>query len=297
MGSWGAGLYSSDLALDLRGTFAVLARLPLDGTRIVEIVSEMMPDAASDPANEEHPVFWIVVADQLHRRGIACEPARRKALELLAAGADESMQRALGMSEANLRKRAKSISEVRARLETLPLPPRCKPIAKPQTLVMDAGVAYAFPTCKGQPWNPYVNPARDQKLYRWTQDAWGALVVLDRGLAFDYLAWYRIAVSQHDFEQRPVLDDLWDAPWMRGGLAACTPAHVKRMQLQPVGDVQIDRAAFESAFGALVPATGAAVADSSIWNYMIVTSSRASDLANFLPSHQRTVPLRRFASP
>jgi hypothetical protein len=294
MGTWGAGLYSCDLALDLRDTIGALVRLPFDGRQILEVVSETVPEAADDASNEEHTVFWLVVADQFHRRGIDCAEVRRRALELIASGKDESVHRELGMSAASLRKRVKSTAELRTRLETLSLPPRPRPIQRPQALIMDAGEVYAFPTCKGQVWNPYVNPGNHPS-YKWTQDAWGALLVIDRGLAFGFLAWYRIVLTQRELGEKPTLQSLGSVPWMSGGFGACSPTHFKRMQLERIGDLRIDRGALEATFGPLQHVSGAAVADSSIANYMNILSKHADGLGNFWPKSQHPAQLRRFA--
>jgi hypothetical protein len=54
MGTWGAGLYSGDLAMDLRGTIGAVARLPFDSDRLVEILCESEAGAANNPDDEEH---------------------------------------------------------------------------------------------------------------------------------------------------------------------------------------------------------------------------------------------------
>lgn len=54
MGVWGAGLYSSDFAMDLCSTIGAVARLSFDGDRLVEILSETAPTAAGNPDDEQH---------------------------------------------------------------------------------------------------------------------------------------------------------------------------------------------------------------------------------------------------
>jgi len=49
MGTWGAGLYSADMALDLRATIGALLRLPFDEQRIVQVLCDGEQKAASDP--------------------------------------------------------------------------------------------------------------------------------------------------------------------------------------------------------------------------------------------------------
>ena len=73
MGVWGSGLYSGDFALDLRSTIGAVCRLPFDSDRLLEVLCESEPDAAFDGNNEDHTTFWLLVADQFARRGIACD--------------------------------------------------------------------------------------------------------------------------------------------------------------------------------------------------------------------------------
>ena len=68
MGTWGTRLYSGDFAMDLRSTIGAVARLPFDGDRLVEILCEAEPGAANNSNDEEHTIFWLVVADQFARR-------------------------------------------------------------------------------------------------------------------------------------------------------------------------------------------------------------------------------------
>jgi hypothetical protein len=47
MGTWGVGLYAGDFAMDLRSTIGAVACLPFDSDRLVEILCESEPTAAS----------------------------------------------------------------------------------------------------------------------------------------------------------------------------------------------------------------------------------------------------------
>ncbi|HLJ42928.1 MAG TPA: hypothetical protein VKT12_01825 [Candidatus Binataceae bacterium] len=116
MGTWGTGLYSGDLAMDLRSTIAAVARLPFEGDRLAEIVCATEPGVANNPDDEEHTVFWLVVADQFARRAIGCARVREKALAIIDDGADLAMHAKRGMSSADLRKRQKMLAEVRERV-------------------------------------------------------------------------------------------------------------------------------------------------------------------------------------
>src|SRR5205814_1948662 len=105
MGAWGTGLYSSDLAGDMRAVIKSALRLPVDEDRVVEILSDCERGAAADPDNEDYTTFWLVLADQFEKRGVAHAPTREKALAILNQGDDLAMMKKLGMKQADLRKR------------------------------------------------------------------------------------------------------------------------------------------------------------------------------------------------
>jgi len=64
VGTWGAELYSADFAIDLRSTIGAVARLPFDTGRLVDIIIEAEPEAARNVDNEDHTIFWLVLADR-----------------------------------------------------------------------------------------------------------------------------------------------------------------------------------------------------------------------------------------
>ena len=71
MGVFGTGLYAGDFALDVRSTVAAVLRLPLDPDRLVDIVHGTEPSVADNSSNEDHTTFWLVIADQFAKRGVA----------------------------------------------------------------------------------------------------------------------------------------------------------------------------------------------------------------------------------
>src|SRR6478736_9042697 len=112
MGTWGAGLYSADVALDLRATIAALLRLPFEQERIVEVLCESEQKAADDPRDEDHTTFWLVLADQFARRGLVSARVREKALDIIDNDRDLAMLAARGMKEPALRKRAATLQKL-----------------------------------------------------------------------------------------------------------------------------------------------------------------------------------------
>ncbi len=158
MGTWGRGLYSDDFAADLRGAVAAVARLPFDGERLVELLCEAAPVAAREPKDPDHTAFWLVVADQFAKRGIAAAAARDTALAIIDEGRDIATMASLGMGGANLRTRARMLAELRERL-VAPAPsgkPRTV-LKKPQPFLFKTGDVIVFPTAHGNCINPYFS--------------------------------------------------------------------------------------------------------------------------------------------
>src|SRR5262245_16377134 len=116
MGVWGTGLYSGDFAMDLRSTVGAVVRLPFETDRLVEILCETEPAAAKDPSNEEHTTFWLILADQFAKRGIASDRVRETALSIIDTSGDTAMLEKLGMKPADIRKRRTLLDELRARI-------------------------------------------------------------------------------------------------------------------------------------------------------------------------------------
>jgi hypothetical protein len=267
MGTWGTGLYSGDLAMDLRSTIGAVARLPFDGDCLVEILCAAEPAAANNPNDEEHTIFWLVVADQFARRAIACGRVREKALTIIDDGSDLAMHAKLGMSPADLRKRQKTLVEVRARL-TVAVTDGMKPrpvLKRPQPFLMEVGDCLVYPTSGKDCINSYY-PSKE-KIPRWKHDGWGAMVVVDRGRAFDFLTWYRPLTIAAPTSEKPAFTILRSiTPWVLKNPGTCSPVHFKRLELERIGSVPIDSVKLARAFPKMKPGTRAAIDDISIAN-------------------------------
>jgi hypothetical protein len=277
MGAWGTGLYSSDMAADMRATVASVLRLPFDEDRIVEILRECEGRAADDPDDEDHTTFWLVLADQLEKRGVAHAPTRERAIAIIDRGDDLAMMERRGMKPVDLRKRGAKLAELRARLAAAPH--RSKPrttIKAPEPYVFEIGVLYACPVEGCSCINPYFGK---KQLEQWpfTPDGWRQFVILDRGRAFDYLAWYQPLVCKKPVNEKPRLAeagaDLW---WELDTPKTCSQRIFDRMGIVPVGALPIDLEKARARFARQRPGIvflgwggrGAAVNDVSIADSM-----------------------------
>lgn len=240
MGAWGAGLYDDDTAGDLKNTIALVAKVPEDGDRLLQMLKDVQGNV--DPADEDGSLFWLVVADQFEKKGIHCRDASETALAIIESERDLAHCRARGADEKFLRERARSLGELAERLRS-PRPAKARPkAAKPPSLVLETGQVHAFPTMQGNAWHPYRLPAHGS----FVPDGWGALAVLDTGRAFDWLPWVALAGLMVPPDTKPTLDAALDArlifhPQTRGaGRFVPKPAHAKGLALELLGHVDLD---------------------------------------------------------
>ena len=272
MGSWGTGLYSGDFAMDLRSAVAAVARLPFEGDRLLELLCRTEASAASNPDDSDHTTFWLVVADQFARRGIECREARDKALAIIVADADLAVHARLGMTPPDLDRRRRMLKHVEARITAPPQAGGARPVLKkPQALVMEVGDVFAYPTCGGRCRNAYTaSTDRDRQGPAgtpWKSDGWAALVIVDRGRAFDFLSWYWPLTIAAAMDHKPTFEELLgDVLWRLASPGTCSTVHFKRLELQKIATVALDRAKVQHAFRDMKPAVFAAVHDISICN-------------------------------
>jgi hypothetical protein len=189
MGAWGVGLYSGDYAMDLRSTIGAVARLPLNPAELLAVLRQSETSVADDSGDSDHTVFWLVVAAQFHKRGIDCPEARERALAIITGGEDMAAMARLGMDEKSLAKRRSTLETLAAALKA-PVPTKsCKVLKAPQRFVLEVGEVVAYPVdARGEPINPYLVGKPWPIAKSWVQAAWDAMVIVERGHVFDFLA-------------------------------------------------------------------------------------------------------------
>jgi hypothetical protein len=269
MGAWGTGLYSGDFAMDLRGTIRAVARLPFSADRLVDVLCDAEPGAARSSVDSDHTVFWLVVADQFVKRGIDSPRVRETALSIIDEGRDRAAMASLGMPASDLRRRDRVIAELRGRLANAPAPKARPTLKQPQRYLMEVGDCYAYPTSGGDSINPYFASA--EKIRGWSHDGWGVMVVVERGRAFDFLAWYRFLTVDTAAKQKPAEIPLDGSQlWVLRRPGTVTSVHMKRMRLEKLGRVVIDPDELHAIFSGMKPGTSQAINDISIANGMHV---------------------------
>jgi hypothetical protein len=271
MGAWGIGLYSSDVALDLRGSVKAVARLPFAPDKLLELLCATEPSPANNPKDSDHTIFWLTVADQFAKRGIDCNQARDRALAIIADGADLAAMAALGMDEKSLVKRRAMLEELRQCI-AVPVKTGKRVVLKnPQRLLLAVGEVLAYPVCQGKPINPYAVGKDFEFVKAWKQDAWGAFVVAERGRVFEYLAWYRPLVITEPLLAEPTVVDLRQPRmWRLRNPGTLTARHYANLALKPIGSMSIDGDKLSDAFPKRMSPMSCVVSDISLANSLSV---------------------------
>jgi hypothetical protein len=240
MGNRGAKLYQDDRAADLKNTIGLVCKVPVEGDRLLGILADLQGD--TDPSNDDAVVFWLVVADRFERLGIACAQATATALTLIENGTDLTRLAAAGADDEFLAQRRKELDELAHRLRNPRAARSRKTPREPPDFCVNVGDVYAFPTSRGFACSPHRRPDEGP----FVADGWGAMVVLDRGRAFDWLPWCALASLTVDPGRRPTLDDAKQAllitHMQTNGAARCVPkrADLETMDAQLIGHAALD---------------------------------------------------------
>ncbi len=270
MGAWGVGLYSSDFALDMRSCIDAVIRLPFDPDQLLKTIRRTEPAAADDVADADHTVFWLTVADRFAHKGVDCPTARDRALAIIADGADLATMASLGMDKTSLARRRAMLETLRLRLaEPVATAKRRGVLKAPQELLLEVGEALIYPVCQNpnscEPINPYTVGKDWDFVKAWKRDGWGALVVAERGLLYDFLAWYRPLTAYQAVAGEPTLADLASPrAWTLEQAGTLSVRHYAHLQLKSVGRIGIDQARLDFCFPDRRLPVGPVVSDRSL---------------------------------
>jgi hypothetical protein len=269
MGAWGIGLYSGDFAQDLKAAVSAVCRLPLAEEELVDALCQSEKTAAINPADEDHAIFWLVLADQFEKRGVFSPQVRQTALAIIDEGKDAAMMQVLGMKPGDIRKRAAKLAELRARLVAQPeITSERKTIKTPLPYVFEQYGVYAYPVSEREPINPYLPASRFDRA-SWHPEGFMLMLILRRGRGFGYLPWY---VAVKSTEILPVVPGrtvcATDVRWTATIYGTCNPTHFTRMELVEIGVFELDVEKVDHFFPHMATGIIQAVSDISIANDM-----------------------------
>lgn len=235
MGAWGGGLYDGDFALDLKGTIDGVLRAPLsDDDALTEIWASHGEGAVEEDALD----YWLVLADQLERRGMRRQDVFERALAIIEAGEDLAMLESLDAEPKTIAERRKETAKLAERLrDPRPAKPR-RPLKKPQPLLFETGEALTWPTDHGESINPYVPEESLWKVGGFKkQDGWGFGIVTEAGHEFHVLAYYAVQVLKWRRAERPTPELAIHCPRAPYHYGTMSKLHLSRTRAERLGRV------------------------------------------------------------
>jgi hypothetical protein len=234
MGAWGGGLYDGDFALDLKGTIEGVLRAPLSDN---EVLAEIWASHGKGAEEADALDYWLVLADQLERRGIRRQDVFERALAIVDAGEDLAMLESLEAEPKTIAERRGETAKLAERLRDLrPAKPR-RPLKKPQPLLLEAGERLTWPTDHGASINPYVPEESLWKLGGFTQDGWGFGIVTEAGHEFHVLAYYAVQVLKWRRAERPSPELAVHCPRAPYRYGTTSKLHLNRTRAERLGQV------------------------------------------------------------
>jgi len=258
MGAWGSGLYSNDMAEDLRSLVNIALKLPLSVDEIVDLIVEQKQQVALAPDYEEHTTFWLILADLVWKSGERSSRVFKKATSIVDTGQDIEMCRSLGMSDPDLKKRAKALDDLKAKLTTGNEGKKRKTLAKPMVQLFSVGDLLRFPVDQeGRTANPYL-PIKHLKS-AFTPISNRSCVIVEVGMAFDFFPWYRPLVQL--FENGRSINE-----WVLTNPGTVSKSHMKKMSLGIDGNVALSVVWLASVSQSWAPGDYFAVSDISMSN-------------------------------
>lgn len=261
MGAWGPGLYSCDVALDLKADIAAMVRLPIDTEAIVARVRALWP-CAEDPDDEDYTDFWLVLADQLHGYGIAHGPTLERAREIVESGADLAVKKSLEMAPGDLNKRAAALAKVAAKLARPHTKPRSRRLLRaPEPFTFEVGACVAYPSQDGNAPNTFMRQSDIDRMF--TPNGWGAFIVLGRAHKLAFFARHLVARLAVPPKAKPSRESCATSRLSANKFAWSreppTPAvawvevprsHLRKLGAEPLGALPIDGEAVRRFFDA-----------------------------------------------
>jgi hypothetical protein len=239
MGTWGAGLYQDDTASDLKSAVDTLLRTPLDIEDVLATLKQVAPQLQR-PRDEEYSSCWFVLADRFHRYGVQHDATDALVRSLVEDHSDLNVMARRGMTKTALVEREKVLQNLLRKLETPhPKPLRRGSMARPQDYVMELGEVVAYPTDdNGWSANPYY---KDWATQKFSPTSYKAVVVVDRGRAFGFLAWYAVLLLRASWREVPSLAQCLEVRAFGPAYGTLSRAHRRKMAIQELGRVHVDQ--------------------------------------------------------
>ncbi len=201
MGAWGGGIYESDFGSDLKADIGGFWRAPLSDDELLDKLAATHGSGDDDDHVDAFD-YWLVLADQLERRGVHRREVFDRAIRIIEGGADIAALERLDARPDMIAGRRRDTAGLLERLRNpRPAKPR-KPLRKPQPLLFEVGEALIWPTDRGNEYSEFLPCDRSE----FQQDGWGLAIVTDAGHDYGVFAYYAMQVLMWRRPGRPTLE-------------------------------------------------------------------------------------------
>lgn len=201
MGAWGGGLYESDFGSELRADLKGLIRAPLSDDELLAKIAEAHGSWEDDDHVDAFD-YWLVLADQLERRGIHRHDVFDRAIRIIEGGEDIAALERLDAQADMIARRRKDTGGLLERLRSpRPAKPR-RALSKPQPLLFELGEALIWPTDRGNHFSNFLPVDRSE----FEQDGWGFGIITDVGHEYGAFAFYAMQVLMWRRPERPTIE-------------------------------------------------------------------------------------------
>jgi hypothetical protein len=146
MGTWGPGIFSDDLACDLRDRYRDLLGDGLSGEEATDQLLAEWQTELADP--DVVPVFWLALAATQWKVGRLEDRVKAEALRIISTGAD--LSRWEGSGPAFLKKRQVALQKLCRQIESPQPPPRRIPKRFVNSCDWEVGEVLAFRLLSGR---------------------------------------------------------------------------------------------------------------------------------------------------
>lgn len=201
MGAWGGGIYKSDFGRGLKADIGGFWRAPLSDEALLAKLAAMHFSGEGDD-HVDALDYWLVLADQLERRGVHRPEVFDRAIRIIEAGEDLAALERLDAEPGMIAERRKDTAVLLDRLRN-PRPAKArKPLRKPQPLLFEVGDALIWPTDRGGHFSKFLTPDRTE----FQPDGWGLAIVTGTGHAYGVFATYAMQVLMWRRPERPTVE-------------------------------------------------------------------------------------------
>ncbi len=267
MGTWGSGLYSNDMAADLRPLVNTALKLPLTIDEIVDLIVNQERQVALDPNDEDYTTFWLVLADLIWKSGDRSTRVFGQAIAIIDDGRDLRMCEILGMGDSDLKKRAKALHRLKIRLAKVNEGNKRKALSKPIVQLFSVGDLLRFPVDeRDQAANPYFPVKHLESTFVPVSEK--SCVIVEVGMAFEFFPWYRPIVQL--FENGRPIDQ-----WVVMNPGTVSKAHMKKMRIRIDENLDLSAAWLASIARIWTPGVNFAVSNISMSNSLSIAGKRS----------------------